>query len=967
MPEELREKLNKAAGRTGRSLNAEIVARLEESLRPSPVAHAAHRVRLALSYVRGGGMRKRWLGLGLGAAVLVVTAAIPFITHSASGPVLQIKGDPDAGSLKPSVQTAVGPNELRIAGDTAEAQEAYWRAYPANVDDISFAATLRAQAAFAEVKARGNATGDWELSGPTKATYPGVLNVLNDGDQYVASGRTIAMAISPSCTNSRCRLYIGAAGGGVWRTDKALQNANWEFISGSFETSAIGTLEIDPNDPNGNTIYAGTGEPNASGDSAAGMGIYKSTDGGSTWTLLPGSVTAPSNFRGRAVSDIAIAPNGDIIVGVARAIRGYSGNTGGATSNPPPTTLPANFGVYRSTNGGASFSLIWDAQTAGSVRGVTHVELDPHTPSTIYASAFNLGVWRSIGGAAFTQIKTPLVAALNTDRAEFAVNALPGGKTRMYVGIGNQQGPAPAVPARLWKSDDAAGAAVFADITTPQVLDYCTAQCWYDSYVISPKGHPDIVYVGGSFSYDQLVCCGDGSSNGRGVLLSTNGGSTWSDLTQDADRNQAEGLHPDHHELVVNPNNPLEFFSASDGGIVRGEGGFSDITYKCDQRGLNAARNAYCKSLLWRVPNSLVHINDGLSTLQFNSISVSSQRPKNLAQAGTQDNGTFEYTGSKEVWKQEIYGDGGQSGFSVTDDALRFNTFFGQASDVNFRNGDPTKWVIATGPIVSSPEGSNFYPPIIADPNPGAAKTIFQGSQSVWRTQNWGGDQAFLEANCPEFTTNAATPTCGDFVRIGPAGATDLTSAAYGGADRAGGFVSRIARAQSNTGTIWVSTNPGRLFVSTNADAAAGSVMWTRIDTTASNDPGRFISGLYVDPTNPNRAWVSYTGYNFTTPAQPGHVFRVDWNGTTATWTNLDGGTGPMGDLPVTDVVRDGATDTLYAATDFGVLKSVGGGAWTLAGTGMPMVEVAGLTIVPSERILYAATHGRSIWRITLP
>ena len=862
-----------------------------------------------------------------------------------------------------SVEYAVGKNESRTPEGSAEAQEAYWRAYPASVDDISIAATLNAKQAFSSVESRGNQKkNDWQLIGPSSATYPGVLNVLGDNDSYVAAGRTVAMAIDPSCGKSRCRLWIGAAGGGIWRTDKALQGANWEFQSGSFATNAIGTLELDPNDPTGNTIYAGTGEPNASGDSEAGMGIYRSTNGGASWTLLPGSITPPSNFRGRAVSDIVIAPNGDIVVGVARAVRGYSGNTGGASTNPPPSEQPANFGLYRSTNGGATFTQIWDG--AGSIRGVTHVELDPSSPTTMYASAFQVGVWRSLNnGTTWTQIKTPLQPLLNTDRAEFSVNALPNGKTRMFVGIGNQQFPA----ARFWRTDDAAGPAVFTDLTTPQVEDYCTAQCWYDNYVISPKGHPDVVYVGGSFSYNQLICCGDGSSNGRGVLLSTDGGSTWSDLTQDGDANKADGLHPDHHELVVHPDNPYLFFSASDGGIVRSDGGFADVSYKCDQRGLNAARNAYCKSLLWRVPDSLVHINDGLSTLQFNSISVSSQRPRNLAQAGTQDNGTFEYTGSKTVWKQEIYGDGGQSGFSVADDTLRFNTFFGQASDVNFRNGDPTKWVIATGPIVSSPEGSNFYPPIIADPNPAFAKSIFQGSQSVWRTQNWGGDRDFLEANCPEFTTAAATPTCGDFVRIGPVGATDLTSAAYG-ADRAGGFVSRIARTPGNTGTMWVSTNPGRLFVTSNANATpASAVTWTRIDTTAANDPGRFISGIYVDPSNPNRAWVSYTGYNFNTPAQPGHVFRVDWNGVAATWTPLDGGTGPLGDLPVTDIVRDDVTGDLYAATDFAVLKQAAGTTtWTLAADGMPMVEVAGLTVVPSERILYAATHGRSMWSLNL-
>src|SRR3989442_1322382 len=79
--------------------------------------------------------------------------------------------------------------------------------------------------------------------------------------QYVASGRVTAMALAPTCTHSKCTLYVAAAGGGVWRTDKALTGSNWQFISGSFGTNAIGSLLMDPNDPSGNTIYAGTGEP----------------------------------------------------------------------------------------------------------------------------------------------------------------------------------------------------------------------------------------------------------------------------------------------------------------------------------------------------------------------------------------------------------------------------------------------------------------------------------------------------------------------------------------------------------------------------------------------------------------------------------------------------------------------------------------------------------------------------------
>jgi len=160
------------------------------------------------------------------------------------------------------------------------------------------------------------------------------------------------------------------------------------------------------------------------------------------------------------------------------------------------------------------------------------------------------------------------------------------------------------------------------------------------------------------------------------------------------------------------------------------------------------------------------------------------------------------------------------------------------------------------------------------------------------------------------------------------------------------------------------STGTGRIFVTKNANAAAGAVTYQRIDNLpgATADPNRFPSSIYIDPTNPNHAWISYSGYNINTPTLPGHVFEVTWNQAagTATWTNLDGGTGPMGDLPTTDLVRDDATGDLYASTDFGVMMLAGGngaGSWVAAGEGLPNVEVAGLTIVPGARKLYAASR----------
>jgi hypothetical protein len=95
-------------------------------------------------------------------------------------------------------------------------------------------------------------------------------------------------------------------------------------------------------------------------------------------------------------------------------------------------------------------------------------------------------------------------------------------------------------------------------------------------------------------------------------------------------------------------------------------------------------------------------------------------------------------------------------------------------------------------------------------------------------------------------------------------------------------------------------------------------------------------------------------------------VFSVSWSGTgTATWTDISYN---LPDFPITSVVRDDNNGDLYASSDFGVMRlPFGTTTWVVAGTGLPQVEVAGLTIVSSARKLYAATHGRSAWQLTLP
>ena len=167
---------------------------------------------------------------------------------------------------------------------------------------------------------------------------------------------------------------------------------------------------------------------------------------------------------------------------------------------------------------------------------------------------------------------------------------------------------------------------------------------------------------------------------------------------------------------------------------------------------------------------------------------------------------------------------------------------------------------------------------------------------------------------------------------------------------------------------MWAGSGAGRVLISRNANADAASVTFTRIDGTL--QPGRAVSSIYVDPTNANHAIVTFSGYDAVTPATPGHVFDVVVDAATnaATWTDISF---DIGDQPVNDVVLDVASGDLYAATDYGVLRlAAGSQTWLPAAGDMPTVTVSGLTLAKAKhgpnRFIYAATHGRGAYRLTL-
>jgi hypothetical protein len=886
------------------------------------------------------------------------------------------------------------PEASRI--HNGRAQEAYDnRAYPRKWIDASQQVTAANAANTIAALSPALATA-WTEVGPSGVPADALVASESTGATAgtIYSGRATAIAVSPTCIESNCTVFIGAAGGGVWKTTNALvATPTWTSTSSGIPSNAIGSIVFDPSNPA--VIYVGTGEPNGSADSEAGVGLYKSIDGGQNWSLVAGSTAVAT---GRSIGAIAVDPNNasHIFIGTDVARHGSSSVNGGRFT--PPGAPPV--GLYESTDGGTSFSpaviLAQDAVNPGSPTGgdfyrggCSHIELYRSTspPETqVYASFFDYGVFRrskTLDGpnSGFKQIfksaGNGTVANSSTSRTEFSLAPISTGPNkgnlRIYVG------DAPA-PASFWRVDNANVAAAtllggnnggwtkLSSSTngTPGFasFNYCTGQCTYDMPVYSPPGAPDIVYIGGAMQYSELSDPPVGvgrRSNGRAVQRSEDAGVNFTDMTIDTN---GVSRHPDQHAMAATPFNPNILFNGDDGGIWRLNGSFSDVSGQCASRGLTGANLTDCQHWLSKVPTTITTMNNGLATLQYQSLSVNPQNPLNDIMGGTQDNGTHAFNSGN--WFVTIFGDGGQSGIDPVVPNNRFHTFFDAQIDVNFRGTSPTfasetGWNWISDPFFSGQGGGearSFYIPIIYDPV--VSGTMFTGLQHVWRTTDNGGPQAFLESNCNEFFGSFNAP-CGDWVTIG----ADLTSNSFGSdKNPPGQYIVATERAPSDTGTLWVGLRRGRVFVASNADKGAGSVAFFRIDNAST--PERFVSGIAVDPSDPNHAFISFSGYNAYNPTQPGHVFDVHYNPTThtATWTNIDHN---LGDEPITDIALDSQTGNLFISTDFGVnILPSGGSTWTPAAAGLPPVAVYGLTINTNARVLYAATHGRSAWKLSL-
>jgi photosystem II stability/assembly factor-like uncharacterized protein len=309
--------------------------------------------------------------------------------------------------------------------------------------------------------------------------------------------------------------YMGAAGGGVWKTDDGGQS--WHNISdGYFNTGSIGDIAVYTGDPK--IIYVGTGEaPVRAQMSSYGDGVYKSTDAGKTWKHIGLDKTMQ-------ISRVVVNPSNPNIVYVAA-----QGNR----------WVPSeDRGIYKSTDGGATWRKIL---FSSRIAGASDLEMDPYDPDVLYAAFWDhqmfpwmdrsggpgSGIWKSTdAGEHWMHLKVGLPQVMG--KITLAIS--PVNSSRIYAAIENEK-------SGLFRSDD--GGRTWKEVNDGGGL--ATRPFYYMGLAADPKKIDTIYYCGAD------------------LLKSTDGGKTFSVV---------KTLHTDTHSLWINPADPQNMILTDDGGAT---------------------------------------------------------------------------------------------------------------------------------------------------------------------------------------------------------------------------------------------------------------------------------------------------------------------------------------------------------------------------------------------------------------
>ena len=308
--------------------------------------------------------------------------------------------------------------------------------------------------------------------------------------------------------------YMGATGGGVWKTED--YGTTWKNISdGYFKSPSIGAIRVAPNNPS--IVYVGTGSDGLRSNVIAGNGMYKSKDAGKTWK----HIGLPESGH---IGAVEVHPTNPEVAFVAAIGQAFSANE--------------ERGVFRTTNGGNT----WDKVLyLSDTTGFADLEFHPQNPKILYATAWRAErkPWTIISGGKENGIYKSTDGGSNWKKVDQGLPALKG-KIDLAVSPANPSilyalVEAPGKESGLYKSIDEGE-------TYTQVSDNFAllARAFYYTNLDADPQNADIVYA-----------------NGLRLLKSTNGGKDWKSIPTP---------HGDNHDMWINPNNPDLFVQSNDGG-----------------------------------------------------------------------------------------------------------------------------------------------------------------------------------------------------------------------------------------------------------------------------------------------------------------------------------------------------------------------------------------------------------------
>jgi len=333
----------------------------------------------------------------------------------------------------------------------------------------------------------------------------GGLSFRNIGPA-LTSGRIADIAVNPKNSSE---YYVGVASGGLWKTNN--HGTTYSPVFDSQSSYSIGCVAIDPKNPN--IVWVGSGENNNQRSVPYGDGLYKSTDGGSSWKKV-------GLENSEHIGMIAIHPDDPNKVFVA--------------AYGPLWSAGGDRGVYRTTDGGASWEKVLDVSEN---TGFNEVHFDPNNPMVLYATAHQRRrhVWTYVSGGPESGIYKSTDGGKSWKELK---KGLPSEKGRISLGLSKHNPDllyAMVEEHGFYRSDDRGA-------SFRKVNDYNTSGNYYVELVVDPKD-PQVVYSMDTYMH-----------------VSRDGGQSWNPVPEN-------NKHVDNHCLWINPKDTKQMIAGCDGGL----------------------------------------------------------------------------------------------------------------------------------------------------------------------------------------------------------------------------------------------------------------------------------------------------------------------------------------------------------------------------------------------------------------